>query len=117
MKSVPNCTDINDFFSELSAGTFDDKLGITLSEVALGTVMHGGGNKKGKVTIELTITKVGDNDQVFITSKLTKSAPTKRGKKIEEDTTDTPYFVGKGGVITIDAPKEDNNGQFQLNEA
>lgn len=108
-------TNVVDFISELNAGILINQLGLTLSEAALATVLHAKGNQKGKVTLELSMAQLGENEQVVITSKLTKSVPTKRGKKYEENITDTPFFVGKGGVLTIDAPKVDNNEQFQLN--
>ena len=57
---------------------------------------------------------MGDNDQVIVSHKLSTSNPTKRGKKAEEDITDTAFFVGKGGVLTINPPKEEASGQFSL---
>ncbi len=107
-------TNVNDFLGELNAGILVGQLGLTLSEAALATVLHGKGNKKGKVTLELSFSQIGENDQVVVSTKLSKSVPTQRGKKSEENVTDTPMFVGKGGVLTIDVPKEDDNGQFSL---
>lgn len=114
-KQPESRTNVNDFIGELNAGILINQLGDTLSEAALATVLHGKGNKKGKVNIELSFTQIGENDQVVVSAKLSKSVPTKRGKKSEENITDTPMFVGKGGVLTIDAPKVDDSGQFQLN--
>ena len=42
-----------------------------------------------------------DEDRVKISHKLKMVTPTKRGKKSEEDTTETPMWVGKGGKLTI----------------
>ena len=109
-------TNVNDFIDELGAGVFKEKLGHVLSDAAMATVMHGIGNKKGKVCIEFTFQQIGENEQVVVSHKLSSSLPTKRGKKSEEDTTDTPMFVGKGGILTIDQPKEDDHGQFSLRE-
>lgn len=111
---VDNKTNLEDFFSELGAGAFKEKLALALSEAALGVVINGMGTKKSKVTIDFTISQIGENDQVIITHKLTKSIPTKRGKKMEENITETPMFVGKGGVLTIDIPRESMTGQFGL---
>lgn len=107
-------TNVDDFVGELGAGVFKEKLAHVISDAALATVMHGIGNKKGKVTIELTFQQIGENEQVVVSHKLSSSIPTKRGKKSEEDTTDTPMFVGKGGVLTIGPPEEDDKGQFGL---
>lgn len=111
-----NQTNIDTFINDLNAGVFKEKLAHILSECALGTVIHGNGRKKGKVTVELTIEQVGDNDQVIVSHTLSHITPTKRGKRSEEDSTQTPMFVGKGGVMTIDQPKEDMKGQFSLQQ-
>lgn len=105
-------TNVNDFIGELNAGMLGEKLGILLSKAALGTILNN--NKKGKVCCEFTFTQIGENDQVIVTTKLTNSTPTKRGKTTEEDATDTPFYVGKGGKLTIEQPKENLDGQFNL---
>lgn len=107
-------TNVIDFIGELNAGVLINQLALVLSEAAQGTVLHGKGNKKGKVILELSMAQIGDNDQVLISTKLTKSIPTRTGKKYEEHTGDTPMFAGKYGVLTIDAPKIDDSGQFQM---
>jgi len=107
-------TNVDDFIRELNAGILKDQLAATLSETALATILHGNGSKKGKVSIDLTFSQVGGNDQVVVHTKISKSAPTARGKKSEENASETSMFVGKGGKLTIDQPKEDNNGQFSL---
>lgn len=109
-------TNVDDFIGELNAGIFKDKLGTVLSEAALGVMIHGNGVRKAKVKIEFTLAQIGDNEQVLIAHKLSTDIPTKRGKQCMEDTTETPMFVGKGGVMTVEAPKEDSNGQFQLQQ-
>lgn len=109
-------TDVGNFIGECNAGILQEKLGLALSDAALSQITHGIGSKKAKVTLELTFQQMGDNDQVIVSHKLTTSNATKRGKKYEEDVTDTAFFVGKGGVLTIEPPKEDNDGQFELAE-
>ena len=107
-------TNVDDFINELGAGVFKEKLAHALSDAALGTVLHGDKSRKGKVVIEISLSRFGENDQVIIGHKLGLSVPTKRGKRTEEDTTDTAMFVGKGGAMTIDPPMEENSGKFNL---
>lgn len=107
-------TNADDFLSELEAGNFKGKLEHMLSEVALGQVIHGSGNRKGKVSIELSFQQVGENNQVIVSSKVSFQSLTKRGAKAETATNETPFFVGKGGVLTIEQPKEEYSGQFGL---
>ena len=109
-------THVHDFIDELGAGVFKEKLAHLLSDVAQGTVLHGGKGKKGKIFIELTLLQIGDNEQVMISHKLGHTTPTRRGKRSEEDLSQTSMFVGKGGEMTINPPKEDNNGQFSLDQ-
>ena len=104
-------TNVDDFISELGAGVLSEKLSHILSGVALGTMLHGQG-KKGKITLEFTFSQTdAESDQVNISHKIGPATPTNRGKKTEEDTTRTVFFVGKGGVLTIDAPEEQHGGQ------
>ena len=115
--SEQKTTNLNDFMGELGAGVFQAKIEHCLSEAALNTILHGSGNKKGKVTMEFTFTQIGENDQVVVSHKLVSSTPTKRGKRVEEDLTDTPMFVGKYGVLSVEPPKEEMTGQFHLRAA
>ena len=50
----------------------------------------------------------------MISANLKNTKPTKRGTITEEVKSDTPMWVGKGGVITIEQPKEELSGQFTL---
>ena len=111
---MSNATDIDSFISDLDGGVLKEKLAHILSEVALGTVLHGGRAIKGKVNLELTLQPIGEHSQVIISHKLSHSTPTQRGKKMEENTTETPMFVAKGGRLSIDQPKEEHDGQFTL---
>jgi hypothetical protein len=104
-------TNVDNFISELGAGVLSEKLSHILSSVALGTVLHGQ-KKSGKVTLEFTFSQTdAESEQVKISHKIGHATPTKRGKKTEEDTTSTVFFVGKGGELTIDAPNEERTGQ------
>ena len=108
-------TNVNEFIGELNAGILVEQIGIALSAAALATIINGLG-KKAKVSLDFTLTQIGENDQVVITTKLSTAMPTKRGKKSEENSADTPMFVGKGGRMTIDAPQESLTGQFNLQQ-
>jgi hypothetical protein len=109
-------TNVADFIGECNAGILKDKLALALSDAAMAQLNHGIGSKKAKVSLEFTFQQMGDNEQVIVSHKLSTSNPTKRGKKFEEDVTDTAFFVGKGGQLTINQPQEDDNGQFALNQ-
>lgn len=107
-------TNVADFIGECNAGILIEKLALALSDAAMAQLNHGIGSKKAKVDLSFTFQQMGDNDQVIVSHKLSTSNPTKRGKKFEEDITDTAFFVSKGGVLTINPPQEDDSGQFNL---
>lgn len=95
--------DINGTFTEvlgeLDAGLFADKLTHAVSDVALGVLTN---NKVGKIVVELTLKKAdNDSDQVQVTHKMKYDKPTKRGKLLEEETTVTPMYVGRGGRLSV----------------
>jgi hypothetical protein len=109
-----NNTNVSEFIGECNAGVLHEKLASALSTAAMAQINHGTGNKRAKITVEFSFQQMGDNEQVIVNHKLSISNPTKRGKKSEEDVTDTAFFVGKGGQLTISPPKEDEKGQFDL---
>ncbi|MGX5913918.1 hypothetical protein ACR0ST_04230 [Aliidiomarina sp. Khilg15.8] len=90
-------TKVDEFMSDLEAGTFVDRVSQALSNVALGVVTNG---KKGKVTLQFDISQIGDSSQVTIDHKLAYVKPTGKGKLTEETTSRTPMHVNKGGKIT-----------------
>lgn len=107
-------TNVADFIGECNAGVLAEKLSFALSDAALAQVTHGVSSKKAKITLEFTFQQMGDNEQVIVSHKLATSNPTKRGKKSEEDVTETAFHVGKGGKLSINAPEEEESGQFNL---
>lgn len=107
-------TSIPEFLDELNGGVFVQKLSAVLSEAALKTTEFGSKRKTAKVTVEFTLTPMNDCDQVMIAHKLQHAIPTKRGKKTEEDTTETPMFVGPRGALSISQPKVDPHGHLAV---
>ncbi|MCC5855150.1 MAG: hypothetical protein JJU10_05615 [Idiomarina sp.] len=90
-------TKVEDFLSDLEAGTFVDRVSQALSNVALGVVTNG---KKGKVTIQFDLSQIGDSSQITIDHTLSYVKPTAKGKVTEVTTSKTPMHVNKGGKIT-----------------
>lgn len=107
-------TNVPDFVGELNGGALIEQLSLLLSEAALATIVRAKGNQKAKVSLDISFTQMGDNDQVIVEAKISKSIPTKNGKKTEDNTTQTPFYVGVGGVLTINQPRESLTGQFSL---
>lgn len=94
-------TVVPDFLGELDAGIFVNKIAAALNNTALGVLNNGG---KGQVVLTFDIDRLSNSveeKRVSIKHKLKFVTPTPRGKQSEEDTTETPMYVGKGGKLTI----------------
>ncbi|MBF7686002.1 hypothetical protein I2F17_09250 [Acinetobacter sp. B10A] len=95
---MPKTTDATVFISELSGGNLANQLGAAISAVAQGAVAN---NKKGKVTLTLDISKIGDSTQVEISHTLAFVEPTTKGKRSEDTTSKTPMHLNAGGDVTL----------------
>ncbi|MDZ2604562.1 hypothetical protein [Klebsiella variicola] len=105
-------TNVPDFLGELDAGVFINKIAGALNTAALGVLNNG---SKGKVVLTFDIDRMGNSieeKRVMIKHKLQYITPTPRGKVSEEDTTETPMFVNRGGKLTI--LQEDQGNLFTL---
>lgn len=95
-------TDPGEFIANLNAGVFNQQLGAALSAVAVGVVEHG---KKGKVTITLEMSQIGETHQLKVAHKLEFTEPTKRGSKREDTALETPFYLtGNGLQLFADNP-------------
>ncbi|MEC6724372.1 hypothetical protein [Klebsiella pneumoniae] len=105
-------TNVPDFLGELDAGVFINKIAGALNTAALGVLNNG---SKGKVVLTFDIDRMGNSieeKRFMIKHKLQYITPTPRGKVSEEDTTETPMFVNRGGKLTI--LQEDQGNLFTL---
>lgn len=91
-------TDIEEFFTDLDAGVFAQKLARALSDVAASVVDH---EKKGKVSVTLDFKHIPNSHQVTIDHTLNYTRPTANGEQSEKNTTTTPLHVGKGGRLSF----------------
>lgn len=110
--SNERATVVPDFIGELDGGVFENKISMALSEVAFGVLNNG---QKGKVVITLDIDRMSNSveeKRVMIKHKLAFVRPTPLGKSSEEDTTETPMYVNRGGKLTI--LQEDQGQLFSL---
>lgn len=100
MDQPPNTrmTDVTEFLSSLRGGVFEQKVAAALSDTALGVINTG---KAGTVTLTFSLKQIAESNQVNCSHKLAFVMPTKNGKQAQEDTTDTPLYVNRGGRISI----------------
>lgn len=91
-------TNVSQFFSDLDAGVFEEKLSRVLSEVAAAVIDH---DRQGEVTVKLTLKRIGNSHQVGIKHKLHYKRPTAKGQVTEDNTTETPMYVGTRGRLSL----------------
>lgn len=90
-----------DFLEELGGGTFAKKIMRALKDTGIGTVMYGDKGKTGKVTITLSMKRIGESQQVALDHTLAYSKPTIRGTASETDASQTPLFVSSKGRLSV----------------
>ena len=83
---------------ELNGGVFEEQVNHALTEIARNVVAH---RKKGKLSLEFTVQRIGESNQVTVTHGLKSVVPKPRGRVIEETATDTPMHVDKNGKVTL----------------
>ena len=94
-------TDVTEVLGDINAGVFLQQIAAALSAVALGTVTYGDKGKTGLVDVSFGFKRIGESNQVMLVAKLEYAQPTMRGKKTETLAYDTPFHVGRGGVLSL----------------
>lgn len=101
---------------ELDAGLTANVIGQMLSDVAFAVANT---NRKGEVTIKMKLEpgNSADNSYLNINTELKVKEPKMdKGFKIEDTYHGSLVFVGKRGKLTYDRPKEDVNGQINMED-
>ncbi len=102
-------TDVATLMEALDGGALGQRLARAVAETARG-VIHSEKKSKGKVTLELEITQIGESQQVEINHTVTFKRPTPRGTASETHKTSTPMYVTAKGVLTLLPPQP--NGEL-----
>jgi len=94
--------DVNEMLGELNAGVFMNQLEEVLKDTAKAVINFGDKGKKGKVTITLTMTRLGeDSGMVDLEHKWAYEQPEMRGKATRDNTSSTPMCVSSRGHLTV----------------
>lgn len=97
-KPIPN---IAQALEEMDAGIFASKVSHVLGEAAQSVIQHGDKGRKAKITITLTLERLGDSSQVECTHALESTQLTRRGKVVTSDKTSTPFYVLGNGHMSV----------------
>ncbi len=91
-------TSITELLAELNGGTVEQLFNLAISDAAANVLEF---DKKGKVTLTIDMSRIGESQQVNAVSTLSYKIPTKRGSRSEDYGIDTPLYVGAGGRLTV----------------
>jgi hypothetical protein len=98
MKPPERGTDVAAFISELGGGVDEEIMSLMLSNIASAVDNT---EKQGSINIKIDLKKTGDGGNVSVKMKSTYVKPTKKGRTVEERTSETPMYVGTGGRLSI----------------
>ena len=108
-------TNFPKLMQELDGGVISNVVGLALSNVARAVSYS---DKQGSVKMDLKLKPMGtNNEMVEITVNMSVKEPkTGFGTKSEDFKYTSIAYVGKGGKLTYDRPKEDIHGQAAIEE-
>jgi hypothetical protein len=109
-------TNFPKLLQELDGGVIANVVGLAASNVARAVSYS---DKQGNIKLDLKLKPMGtNNEMVEITCNITVKEPKPgHGTKSEDFQYTSIAFVGKGGKLTYDRPKEDVRGQTIIEEA
>ncbi|AUL97458.1 hypothetical protein BOO29_10880 [Vibrio navarrensis] len=109
-------TNFPKLMQQLDGGVISNVVGLALSNVARAVSYS---DKQGNVKIDLKLKPMGtNNEMVEITVNMSVKEPkTGFGTKSEDFQYTSIAYVGKGGKLTYDRPKEDIRGQLVIEDA
>ncbi|HDY7488189.1 TPA: hypothetical protein RQK89_003704 [Vibrio vulnificus] len=108
-------TNFPKLMQQLDGGVISNVVGLALSNVARAVSYS---DKQGNVKIDLKLKPMGtNNEMVEITVNMSVKEPkTGFGTKAEDFQYTSIAYIGKGGKLTYDRPKEDIRGQLVIED-
>ncbi|EKO3938737.1 hypothetical protein F7U67_001258 [Vibrio metschnikovii] len=109
-------TNFPKLMQDLDGGVISNVVGLALSNVARAVSYS---DKQGNVKMDLKLKPMGtNNEMVEITVNMSVKEPkTGFGTKSEDFQYTSIAYVGKGGKLTYDRPKEDIRGQLIIEDS
>lgn len=104
MTETSNDNTITATLEDFNAGVYLKQAGEALRQVALGVINHGNKGKKGKLVLTVSLARADDPDKpalVNVEHTWAFEHPTKRGRKAENHTTETPMYVARDGQVAL----------------
>lgn len=93
---------------DLDGGQLVEQLSTALHECAKSACLHGAKGKNAKVTVELTMARIGDSAaQITASHKLSYKQLTSKGEISEKREGQTPLYVTRHGVQFLPDNQED----------
>ena len=106
-------TEIGEVFSELGKGVFQPELSKGLNEMVEKVLEHGEFGKQGELIIKLKFTPAKEN-QIVLSSTLSKKLPTDSGHKTETFSHETGFHIDGNGKMVGFVPESNPEGQGNM---
>lgn len=91
-------TEISKILPEMNAGVYEGQINRALSDVAASVATFG---KKGEVILKFKLSRIGNSNQVVLAHSIKSTIPQERGRIIEEQESETPFHVARGGALEL----------------
>lgn len=97
---------ITEAIQDMDGGVFEQRVSRAIRDAAAALMALDDGKKTSKVSVEFNLKRIAESSQVHVAHKVAYAIPTAKGKKTEEHTTNTPFYVSRDGGIWIMPPEQ-----------
>ena len=104
-----------DTLPEMDGGVLEQKLGRAMFDVAKSVLLSDDVRKTGKVTLEMTISRIADQ-QVNVVHKLSYKELLPNGDQTINNASHTPLFVHTSGKLSVFQEKQEDLFKPQTQE-
>ena len=110
MNQVSDQTNLDQFWETLAGGVQKQILETILTKTAKGVVTHGAKGRKGKITIQIDMARLNDEEGnlgLKVESKIAYQIPTKRGDASENEKRESVMYLTPRGLSDVPARLQD----------
>lgn len=119
MNQVSDNTNLDAFFSTLAGGVQKQILEAVLTKTAKGVLTHGAKGRKGKLTIQIDMSRLNDEDGnlgLKVESKIAYQLPTKRGDSSENEKRESVMYLTPTGLSDVPARIRDEDEPMPMRD-
>lgn len=106
MNQIADNTNLAQFWDSLAGGVQRQILEAVLTKTAKAVITHGAKGRKGKITIQLDLSRLNDEEDnagLKVESKISYQLPTKRGDVAENEKRESVMYLTPKGLSDVPA--------------